>query len=419
MSEVRQPTPENPRPPEGGTPITYSAASRAPIALAVLLSTLALLAATALTPRAHAAANYPVDGPHRYTSAYGEDRGTYYHRGTDIAADEGTPLRAVSSGRVAYRQYQSGGAGYYVVIHGWDGRDSVYMHMREAAYVAPGTTVSAGQLIGRVGSTGHSSGPHLHFELWTPHWYDGGHDYDPSSLLGKWDVPAPPKDLTAARGDGRVSLDWAPVNESDLVGYRVYRRTVNGEYQKIASTGSSSFVDTTASSNAAYYYRVKAVDGMSNVSYWSNYATVGDGEAAARDAYEQIVDNSDPTRFSASSSWSRGTYNTQRRGTDYRYARPKAVSDPARYRLRVPSTGSYEVYVWYPARSTYSAGAPIGVKTTEGLRWHRVDQRSGGGRWVSLGAHSLPAGDDWSVTASRWTSSPGYVIADAVRIVER
>jgi hypothetical protein len=147
---------------------------------------------------------------------------------------------------------------------------------------------------------------------------------------------------------------------------------------------------------------------LSNLSGFSNGASPG----------EQIVDNSDPERFAASASWSRSTWSTQRMGADYRYARP-GRSGSARFRLRVPRTGRYGVSVWYPAHRGYSVGAPIGVRTTEGVRWRRIDQRSGGGRWVSLGVHPLAAGDRESVFVSRRTSAPGYVIADAVRIRER
>lgn len=381
--------------------------------------TTALVAACAAASSAQAERGhvFPIDGHHSYGSPYGEDRGTYYHRGYDLPAAAGTPLRAVSAGRVAYRQYQSGGAGYYVVIHGDDGRDSVYMHMQGPAYVSPGTRVAAGQRIGRVGSTGHSSGPHLHFELWTPHWYDGGYDYNPLSRLRDWDRPPRPQDLTARRDGGDVILDWAPVREGDLSGYRVYRRTPDTNYSLIAKTGSSAYTDRSTRSGQTYYYRVKAYDSLGFWSYWStNYASVGETTASS---YVQTVDNGDSQRFSASSSWGRNSWNSERHGADYRYAAPKPVSDAARFRLRVPSTGAYEVYVWYPSRSSYSAGAPIGVKTTTGMRWHRVDQRSGGGRWVSLGTHTLPAGDDWTVLASRWTSAPGDIVTDAVRIVER
>ncbi|MBA2255756.1 MAG: peptidoglycan DD-metalloendopeptidase family protein [Thermoleophilaceae bacterium] len=133
---------------------------------------------------------FPVRGPHDYGSAgsrFGAPREARAHQGQDMSAAEGTRLVAVHEGRVTTRQYEDGGAGHYLVIRGKDGSDSVYMHMMRRPIVAVGEKVMAGQLIGRVGSTGASSGPHLHFELWTPHWYDGGAAYDPLPKLKKWD----------------------------------------------------------------------------------------------------------------------------------------------------------------------------------------------------------------------------------------
>jgi murein DD-endopeptidase MepM/ murein hydrolase activator NlpD len=133
---------------------------------------------------------FPVRGPHLYGypgSRFGAPRGDHDHTGQDIAANRGTKLVAVHSGRVAVRQYQAGGAGHYLVIYGSDRSDSAYMHMPRRASVSPGDRVLAGEVIGRVGSTGASSGPHLHFELWTRHWYDGGHPYDPLRKLRRWD----------------------------------------------------------------------------------------------------------------------------------------------------------------------------------------------------------------------------------------
>jgi murein DD-endopeptidase MepM/ murein hydrolase activator NlpD len=133
---------------------------------------------------------FPVRGPHSYGSwgsRFGAPRSGHTHQGQDVAAAHGTDLVAAHSGRVAYRQYQAGGAGHYLVIHGQDGSDSVYMHMPRPAIVAPGEFVRAGEKIGNVGSTGASSGPHLHFELWTPHWYSGGYAYDPLPKLQRWD----------------------------------------------------------------------------------------------------------------------------------------------------------------------------------------------------------------------------------------
>lgn len=133
---------------------------------------------------------FPVRGWHSFGgpgSLFGAPRGGRLHQGQDIAAAEGTKLVAVHEGRVATRAYQAGGAGNYVVIHGKDRTDSVYMHLMRPASVRPGERVMAGQKIGRVGTTGSSTGPHLHFELWTRHWFDGGDPFDPLRKLKRWD----------------------------------------------------------------------------------------------------------------------------------------------------------------------------------------------------------------------------------------
>lgn len=86
------------------------------------------------------------------------------HDGVDMAAAQGTPIYAAKSGKVTVASYQAGGAGYYVSINHGDGFSSIYMHMTHFI-VAPGQYVTAGQVIGYVGSTGGSTGPHLHFGI--------------------------------------------------------------------------------------------------------------------------------------------------------------------------------------------------------------------------------------------------------------
>ena len=86
------------------------------------------------------------------------------HNGIDMACASGTPIYATRSGTVTVASYQAGGAGNYVSINHGDGFSSIYMHMTKyIVYV--GQQVSAGQLIGYVGSTGISTGPHLHFGI--------------------------------------------------------------------------------------------------------------------------------------------------------------------------------------------------------------------------------------------------------------
>ena len=85
------------------------------------------------------------------------------HQGLDIGVAEGTPIFAVRAGTVTAATYNDS-AGNYVTIDHADGFRSIYMHM--AAYiVSAGQEVAAGQVIGHVGSTGESTGPHLHIGI--------------------------------------------------------------------------------------------------------------------------------------------------------------------------------------------------------------------------------------------------------------
>ena len=86
-----------------------------------------------------------------------------YHEGVDLAGPEGTPIYASRSGTVTIARY-SNSAGFYVTLNHGDGFSSVYMHMTTYT-VGVGQKVSRGQLIGYMGSTGISTGSHLHFGI--------------------------------------------------------------------------------------------------------------------------------------------------------------------------------------------------------------------------------------------------------------
>ena len=87
------------------------------------------------------------------------------HNGVDLAADQGEPIYAVRNGVVNTAAFEYNGAGNYVFIDHQDGFQTAYMHMTHYV-VYPGQYVYAGQVIGYVGSTGASSGPHLHFGVY-------------------------------------------------------------------------------------------------------------------------------------------------------------------------------------------------------------------------------------------------------------
>src|SRR5205807_3090642 len=132
---------------------------------------------------------FPVAGPHSYGDGFGVDRGDHVHMGQDVPAAEGTPLVSPRPGTVQATGYSASGAGNYVVIRD-SGRDRTYvfMHLQSGSTaVSEGQSVSAGQRIGRVGSTGDATGPHLHFEEWIGAWYGGGQAIGPLPDLRSWD----------------------------------------------------------------------------------------------------------------------------------------------------------------------------------------------------------------------------------------
>ena len=85
------------------------------------------------------------------------------HTGLDIAVSSGTPIKVVSSGKVTYAGYQGSYGNLVKVEHG-QGVETWYAHTKEM-YVTEGQEVKAGDVIAAVGSTGNSTGPHLHFEI--------------------------------------------------------------------------------------------------------------------------------------------------------------------------------------------------------------------------------------------------------------
>ncbi|MGI5479644.1 M23 family metallopeptidase [Streptomyces lavendofoliae] len=122
----------------------------------------------------------PVDAgvttPYR---ASGSSWSSGYHTGVDFSASSGTTVKAVGPGTVVSAGW-SGAYGNEVVIQHADGNYSQYAHLSSLS-VSSGQTVSGGQQIGLSGSTGNSTGPHLHFEIRTSPAY--GSDIDPLAYL--------------------------------------------------------------------------------------------------------------------------------------------------------------------------------------------------------------------------------------------
>jgi murein DD-endopeptidase MepM/ murein hydrolase activator NlpD len=109
---------------------------------------------------------WPVKG--KISSYYGLRRSPFsgrfkYHKGLDIAAPIGKPIRAVADGVVIYSGWKSG-YGKMIIIKHKNNLETIYGHSK-INHVKKGDFVKKGQIISRVGNTGKSTGPHLHFEI--------------------------------------------------------------------------------------------------------------------------------------------------------------------------------------------------------------------------------------------------------------
>ena len=114
---------------------------------------------------------WPTPGYKRITSPYGNRTYTYrgtkvssFHKGIDIGAPTGAKIIASNGGKVVTSAYNANGYGNYVIIDHGGGKMTVYGHMSKRG-VSVGQSVTKAQQIGLVGSTGRSTGPHLHFEI--------------------------------------------------------------------------------------------------------------------------------------------------------------------------------------------------------------------------------------------------------------
>ena len=97
------------------------------------------------------------------TSRYGMRKGRY-HNGIDIGLKVGDTVRAAWSGKVRYAKFNEGGFGNLVIIRHYNGLETFYAHLSKHMCVV-NQEVNAGDVIGLGGNTGHSFGPHLHFEI--------------------------------------------------------------------------------------------------------------------------------------------------------------------------------------------------------------------------------------------------------------
>lgn len=115
---------------------------------------------------------WPLPGRYKISSLFGNRADPFTgkrdnHTGTDIPAPSGTPIYAAKTGVVTTvnKNKNASSYGYYCIISHGNGYATLYAHQKQVPIVQEGQTVQKGQVIGYVGTTGRSTGNHLHFEL--------------------------------------------------------------------------------------------------------------------------------------------------------------------------------------------------------------------------------------------------------------
>lgn len=193
------------------------------------------------------AGEFVIPVPGVLTSKY-KYRWKRYHKGVDLNVYTGEPISAAWEGKVRYAQYNRGGYGNLVIIRHKNGLETIYAHMSKLN-VKPNDDVRAGDIIGFGGSTGHSTGPHLHFEV------------------RFFDAPINPEEI--------IDFENKRLKKNNLLVYRdIFRPGALPTDEQEAIQANNSISLAAVSSNNAVrttqYYRVKNGDTLSKIAAKNN-----------------------------------------------------------------------------------------------------------------------------------------------------
>jgi hypothetical protein len=189
----------------------------------------------------------------KVSSKFNEKRGSTTHKGLDLSNGRaGDPVKALKGGKVITAAY-SKTAGNWVVIQQDDGIVAKYMHMQKGLSVKAGQTIVAGQQLGKVGSTGDSTGNHLHLQL-----ESGGKAIDPEAYLKNLNkkVTSSSPTTTPSSADNAQAVDQA---KSDLLGLQTDIQSTQDLIKQLQEEIVQSKIDQVVNSNE---YLLNYVDGV-------------------------------------------------------------------------------------------------------------------------------------------------------------
>jgi len=174
----------------------------------------------------------PFSGSYQITQKYGEKDTSAFHTGIDYALPVGTPVLASEDGTVVFAGWDKTGYGNTVIIRHPDGNATLNAHLAAPLKVKVGDKVKKSQVIGFSGSTGNSTGPHLHFEA-RKNWSDYTSHFDPMLLplqssiepMSWTNGPTPLKEANAFHAGEKVVITaplGAKAYDQDFLNYTAY-----------------------------------------------------------------------------------------------------------------------------------------------------------------------------------------------------
>jgi hypothetical protein len=360
----------------------------------------------------------------------------------DFQLSTNDAVSAVAAGTAHIGPYQANGYGNFVWIAHGNGVVSLYGHLNSFA-VSDGQTVGQGQVIGAAGSTGNSTGTHLHFSLrqgatgWTDgsalapepmSGYTGFGNYGTCNNNGNSpnytssppntgsQSPSAPTNLSSSVSGSSVTVRWTDTSSNES-GFYIYRW--NGSaWVQIATVGANSTAYTDNGLGAGTWYHTVCSYNGAGGNCASTYTTSQVGSSRS----EVVVDQTD-SGFSRNGCpyWYTASYGYGG-STLWTYVNGSTVSCSATWSASLGG-GNYEVYVFVPRSNATTRNARYNINTSSGTIVRSVNQNAYYDAWVSLGTYSFGSGTAQRVSLADNTGeapSTYYQIAfDAIRLTPR
>jgi len=268
-------------------------------------ATLAAMAVS-VTPAAADTGAMQVPASGRVTGIMGQYcSGTPGHGGIDLAAPSGTPIYAAYSGTVGFAGAGTGSAssyGNYVTIDHPGSYRTIYAHLLSDS-VSPGQKVTKGQVIGKMGSTGNSSGPHLHFEVrrngdrqdGLNEYFKCGRNYSAGAAIG-WSFPGLPS--TNAPAEITPASRYLTNNNADSGGTGAFRFGTSAD-EHFSGDWDGDGIDTPGQRQGTKFYISRDARGTDvftfNYGFTDSDVVVGDWDGDGKDSIGIV--SSDSTWF--------------------------------------------------------------------------------------------------------------------------